>query len=69
MAQAVRLVAAVYRSNQPIRFNANREVAERVIARIERFRSITDAPTWRAYAVAQVASALDAAIRPREPRT
>jgi hypothetical protein len=66
MAQAVRLVAAVYRSNQPIRFNANRVIAERVIARIERFRSVTDAPTWRAYAVSQITAALDAAMRPRD---
>jgi hypothetical protein len=44
MPQAMRLVAAAHRLKQPIRFSANREVAERVVTRIERFRPVTDAP-------------------------
>jgi len=46
MAQAKGAFAPIQRLNQPIRFNANREVAERVVARIERTRELL-AERWR----------------------
>jgi hypothetical protein len=48
------------------RFDANREIAERVVTRLERYRvTFPDAWSWHLYAVAQIAAALDAARRER----
>ena len=52
---------------RPIRYNANREVAERVFARLDRYRLTVPYARWRDYAVGQIAAALDAAATPTRP--
>ena len=44
---------------RPVRYNANREVAERVFARVDRHRLTMPYARWRDYAVGQIAAALD----------
>ena len=45
----------------PIRYHANREVAERVFTRLDRHRLTMPYAQWRDYAVGQIAAALGAA--------
>ena len=52
---------------RPIRYNANREVAERVFARLDRHRLTVSYARWRDYAVGQIAAALDAAATSTRP--
>jgi hypothetical protein len=52
---------------RPIRYNANREVAERVFARLDRHRLTMPYARWRDYAVGQIAAALDAAATSTRP--
>jgi hypothetical protein len=52
---------------RPIRYNANREVAERVFARLDRHRLTMPHARWRDYAVGRITAALDAAATSTRP--
>ena len=52
---------------RPIRLQANRVVAERIFARLDRHRLTMPYAEWRDYAVGQIVSALDAAANSMQP--